>query len=67
MTTLAQVQTAVNNLDSNLDSLLNTAIDGLNPDKATTPQIIAIIVNTRVRLDQMVADAKTQLQALGVI
>ncbi len=67
MTTLAQVQTAATALDVALDGLLNTAIDVLNPNKATTPQIIALINDTRTKFDALVADTKTKAQVLGVI
>lgn len=67
MTTLAQVQTAATNLDTQLDGLLNTAIDGLNPNKVTTPQIIALINQTKGIFDQLMADTKAKAQALGVI
>ena len=67
MTTLAQVNTAAIALDAALDGLLNTAIDGLNPDKVTTSQIIALINDTRNKFDSLVNDTKTKAQALGVI
>ena len=67
MTTRAQVVTAYNNFTANFDSLLNTAIDGLNPDKKTTPQIIAIANDARAKIDALAQDVFAKLQALGVI
>jgi hypothetical protein len=66
MTTRTQVQTAYIAWQSAMDGLLNTAIDGLNPSKATTPQIIAIIADTRAKMDAIHADALARVQALGV-
>ena len=67
MTTRAQVQTAYLNFQAQFDSLLNTAIDGLNPNKTTTPQIIAIANDARAKIDAVFVDAAAKLQALGVI
>lgn len=67
MTTVAQVQTAYQNFQTQLDGLLNTAVDKLNPDKATTPQIIAIINTARTQLDLLATTALASAQALGVI
>ena len=66
MTTRAQVVTAYANWQTQMDGLLNTAIDVLNPSKATTPQIIALINNTRTEMDAIFAAALAQAQALGV-
>lgn len=66
MTTRAQVQTAYTAFQVQLDGLLNTAIDVLNPNKTTTPQIIALINDTRAKMDKLWADATAAAQALGV-
>lgn len=66
MTTRAQVQTAYTNWQTQMDGLLNTAIDVLNPSKTTTPQIIKLISDTRTKMDAIFADALAQAQALGV-
>lgn len=66
MTTRAQVVTAYNNFTATYDGLLNTAIDKLNPDKVTTPQIIAVMNEARNKLDFLANDTVTKLQDLGV-
>lgn len=66
MTTRAQVVTAYNNFTATYDGLLNTAIDKLNPDKVTTPQIIAVMNEARNKLDTLANDTIARLQALGV-
>ncbi len=66
MTTRAQVVTAYNNFRSTYDGLLNTAIDVLNPDKQTTPQIIKLLTDSAAKLDALAADTLAQAQALGV-
>lgn len=67
MTTLATVVTDYNQLQNDLSSLLNTAIDKLNPDKVTTPQIIALINQVQNELTVTFNNAHTQLQTLGVL
>jgi len=67
MTTLAQVQTAVVNLNGQMDGLLNTAIDGLNPNKVTTPKIIALLTSTQTQVNAVLNDAIAKAQALGVL
>ncbi len=66
MTTRVQVVTAYNNFRSTYDGLLNTAIDVLNPDKQTTPQIIKLLNDSAAKLDALAADTLAQAQALGV-
>lgn len=66
MTTRAQVQTAYIAWQTAMDGLLNTAIDVLSPNKTTTPQIVALIDDTRAKMDAIFADALTQAQNLGV-
>jgi hypothetical protein len=67
MTTRAQLVTAYNNFLATYDSLLNTAIDGLNPNNVTTTQIIALMNDTRVRIDALAQDTLAKVQALGVL
>lgn len=67
MTTLAQVQAVVVNLNNNMDSLINTFVDKLNPDKATTPQVIALLNDTKAQINQVLTDALAKAQGLGVI
>ncbi len=67
MTTIAQCTTAYNNLQTNLDGLLNTAIDKLNPDKANTPQIIRLINDTETQLTTLFTVTVARAQALGVV
>ena len=66
MTTIAQCTTDYNQLQADLSGLLNTAIDGLNPNKATTPQIIALINSTQSQLTALFTATVAQAQALGV-
>lgn len=66
MTTLAQCTADYNQLQTDLSGLLNTAIDKLNPDKASTPQIIALIGSTQAQLATLFTATAAQAQALGV-
>lgn len=66
MVTIAQATTAVATLEGQIDALVNTAIDGLNPDKAKTKQIVALLQNTKAQIHQVLTDALAQAQALGV-
>lgn len=66
MTTRAQVQTAYMNWQAQMDGLLNTAINVLDPDKHTTSQIITLISQTRAQMDAIFAAALAQAQILGV-
>lgn len=66
MTTRAQVVTSYNSFLATYDGLLNTAIDVLNPDKQKTPQIIALLNDTRNKIDALAQDTLAKAQALGV-
>lgn len=66
MTTRAQLVTSYQSFLTTYDGLLNTAIDVLNPDKARTPQIIAIMIETRNKIDALAQDTLARAQALGV-
>ncbi len=67
MTTIAQCTTAYNNLQTNLSGLLNTAIDGLNPDKAKTKPTIDLINDTQNQLTTLFTATVAKAQALGVV
>lgn len=66
MTTRAQLVTSYNNFTATYDSLLNTAIDVLNPDKERTQQIITLMNDTRNKIDALAQDTLAKAQALGI-
>lgn len=66
MTTLAQVQTAAVNVESQMDSLTNTALGGATPDGARCRAIVALIQDTKTKFHNLMTDAVAQAQALGV-
>ncbi len=66
MVTIAQAQSAVATLESQIDALVNTAIDGANPNGPRNKQIVALLQATKASVHNILTDALAQAQALGV-